>query len=124
MLLLLDENLPKKLKYDFPAHQIFTARERGWNGFKNGQLLQKLVENNFDGLLTFDKNLQHQQNFRNYNITVFVISAIKNTYPVLTKLSPQITEILSYCKYYPEIYVVLLITAAISRKTFSLRNNS
>jgi hypothetical protein len=53
MLLLLDENLPKKLKNDFPRHQVFTIKERGWNGLKNGVLLQKLLENNFDALITF-----------------------------------------------------------------------
>lgn len=69
MLLLLDENLPKKLKYDFPGHQVFSIKERGWNGLKNGMLLQKLLENKFNALITFDKNLQHQQNFYTYTIT-------------------------------------------------------
>ena len=30
MRLLLDENLPKRLKADFPDHEIFTVREKGW----------------------------------------------------------------------------------------------
>jgi len=36
MLLLLDENLPKRLKQDFPGHLVFTVKDRGWNGLKNG----------------------------------------------------------------------------------------
>ena len=28
MFLLLDENVPKKLKNDFPGHQVFTIKER------------------------------------------------------------------------------------------------
>ncbi len=63
MLLLLDENLPKRLKLDFPEYEIFTVRDRQWNGIKNGELLKLLLENLFDALLTYDKNLQHQQNF-------------------------------------------------------------
>jgi predicted nuclease of predicted toxin-antitoxin system len=63
MRLLLDENLPKRLKSDFFDHEVFTVREKGWNGIKNGELMQLMLENNFDALLTFDKNLQHQQNF-------------------------------------------------------------
>ena len=94
MILLLDENLPKKLKEDFPGHTIFTIKERGWNGLKNGVLLEKLLENNFDALITFDKNLQHQQNFSKYPITVFVLSARINTYSELTPLSSKILEIL------------------------------
>jgi hypothetical protein len=61
MLLLLDENIPKRLKGDFAGDKVFTIKECGWNGLKNGILLQKLLENNFDALITFDKNLQHQQ---------------------------------------------------------------
>ncbi len=95
MLLLLDENLLKKLKSDFQGHTVFTIKERGWNGLKNGVLLQKLLENNFNGLITFDKNLQHQQNFKTYPITVFVLSARIKTYSVLTKLSPKIIDLLS-----------------------------
>ncbi len=63
MKLLLDENLPKRLKLDFSEHEIFTVRDKGWNGIKNGKLLSLLLENNFDALFTFDKNLSYQQNF-------------------------------------------------------------
>ena len=94
MLLLLDENLPKRLKLDFQEHQIFTVRDKGWNGIKNGELLKLLVEHKFDALFTFDKNLQHQQNFSKYTIAVFVLSATINSYEELTKLSPRIKEYL------------------------------
>jgi hypothetical protein len=40
MKLLLDENLPKRLKLDFPEHEIFTVSDMGWKGKKNGELLQ------------------------------------------------------------------------------------
>ena len=63
MKLLLDENLPKKLKLDFPEHEIYTVNDKGWNGVQNGNLLKLLLAENFDGLITFDKNLQYQQNF-------------------------------------------------------------
>ncbi len=43
MKLLLDENLPKRLKTDFPTHEIFTVREQDWNGIKNGELMQLLI---------------------------------------------------------------------------------
>ena len=94
MKLLLDENLPKRLKLDFPEHEIYTVRDRNWNGIKNGELLNLLLDNNFDALLTFDKNLQHQQNFKRYILTVFVLSAHINSYEELTKLTPMIKEYL------------------------------
>ncbi len=95
MRLLLDENLPKRLKFDFPEHEIFTVRDQGWNGIKNGDLLNLLLQNNFHALLTFDKNLQHQQNFTKYTITVFVLSASINSYQELTKLTSQVKEYLN-----------------------------
>ena len=90
MKLLLDENLPKKLKIDFTEHEIYTVNDKGWAGIKNGELLQLMIKENFDALLTFDKNLQHQQNFSKYSITVFVLSATINSYIELTKLSEKI----------------------------------
>ena len=44
MRLLLDENLPKRLKQDFPAHEIFTVRDKLWNGINNGELLKLQFE--------------------------------------------------------------------------------
>ena len=64
-----------------------------WN--KNGELLKLLMENNFDALLTFDKNLQHQQNFVKYTIAVFVLSAKINSYEQLTKVTPKVKEYLN-----------------------------
>lgn len=90
MQLLLDENLPKRLKLDFPEHEVYTVRDKGWNGIKNGELLKLLLENSFDALLTYDKNLQHQQNFQKYTITVFVLTGKINQYQELTKLTPKI----------------------------------
>lgn len=92
MRLLLDENLPKRLKKDFSEHEIYTVRDKQWNGIKNGELLELLIKNSFDALLTYDKNLQHQQNFSKYTITVFVLTAKINQYKELTKLTPKIKE--------------------------------
>lgn len=95
MKLLLDENLPKRLKLDFPEHTIFTVRDQGWNGITNGELLQLMLRDNFDALLTFDKNLQHQQNFIKYNLPVLVLSAPDNSYLVLKTLVPKIKLVLA-----------------------------
>ena len=95
MRLLLDENLPKRLKLDFPEHEVYTVRDKQWNGIKNGELLRLLIDNSFNALLAFDKNLQHQQNFSKYTITVFVLTASINQYQELTKLTPKIKEYLN-----------------------------
>jgi hypothetical protein len=55
MRLLLDENLPKRLKQDLKEHEIYIAADQGWTGISNGKLLELLIKNQFDALLTFDK---------------------------------------------------------------------
>lgn len=95
MKLLLDENLPKRLKLDFQEHEIFTVSDMNWNGKKNGELLNLLIENHFDALLTFDKNLRYQQNFKKYTIPVLVLNAPDNTYLTLSKIVEKIRLVLS-----------------------------
>lgn len=94
MKLLLDENLPKKLKLDFPSHEVFTVREMQWNGIKNGALLKLMIENDFNVLISFDQNIKYQQNFAKYPITVFVLIAEINTYKILHPLCLQVNIIL------------------------------
>ena len=95
MRLLLDENLPKRLKQDFRDHEIYTAADKGWTGISNGKLLGLLVENNFDALLTFDKNLQYQQNFSKYTVAVIVLNAQDNSYLTLKNLAQKVRDILA-----------------------------
>ena len=94
MRLLLDENLPKRLKQDLSEHEIYTVADKGWTGISNGKLLTLLTEDEFDALITFDKNLQYQQNFSKYAIAVLVLNASDNSYLTLKNLVPKIKETL------------------------------
>ncbi len=48
MKILLDENLPRKLKADFGInYNVKTVRDMGWLGKKNGELLNLMVSNKF-----------------------------------------------------------------------------
>lgn len=95
MKLLLDENLPKRLKRDFPEHEIYTVTDKNWNGKKNGELLALMVAENFDALITFDQNLEYQQNFSKYPIAVIVLVAETNSYKILAELVPNLRNELS-----------------------------
>ncbi|MEX1132863.1 MAG: DUF5615 family PIN-like protein [Flavobacteriales bacterium] len=92
MKLLLDENLPKRLKQDLAAHEVFTVRDMGWNGLGNGALLQRMKEHGSHALLTFDKNLRYQQNFARYDLPVLVLDAEDNTYLSMAPLMPMILD--------------------------------
>ncbi|MBL7963294.1 MAG: DUF5615 family PIN-like protein [Flavobacteriales bacterium] len=72
MRLLLDENLPKRLKALLAPCEVRTVREMGWSGRSNGDLLQLMKAEGFTVLITFDKNLQYQQNLARYDLPVVV----------------------------------------------------
>ena len=84
MKLLLDENLPIKLKGTFSNHHaVYTVREKGWSGKKNGELLKLMSDDDFEALVTIDKNLKHQQNLSRFRIKIFVLNAPNNKLPTL-----------------------------------------
>ena len=63
MKILLDECMPRKLKRELAEFEVYTVVEQGWNGIKNGKLMKLMVEQQFDILLTIDKNLKDQQKY-------------------------------------------------------------
>ena len=69
---LLDENLPRKLKGPLDAENA-TVPERGWGGIKNGDPL-RIAEKAFDVLLTVDKGLRYRQNLSARSIAVLVLA--------------------------------------------------
>ena len=72
MRILLDECLPKDLKNDLVGHQARTVGDLGWLGIKNGELLTLAEEEQFDGFLTADLSIEHQQNLRDRRIALAV----------------------------------------------------
>jgi predicted nuclease of predicted toxin-antitoxin system len=94
MKILIDENLPKRIKTILTEHEVFTVREKGWNGKSNGDLLEFMVTENFDIILTFDKNIEHQQNFIKFTIPVIVLNSEDNTFDTINKYSENIKKVL------------------------------
>lgn len=66
-----------------------------WEGKSNGELLELIVENGFDLLITFDKNIRHQQNLRKYDVAVFLLIAKDNRFESIQHLIPLILKKLS-----------------------------
>ncbi len=91
--ILLDENMPALLAQDFSdVFEVKTVPEMGWAGKKNGELLEAMTEEQFDVLLTVDKNLRFQQNLDKYNIQVAVILTYDNRYKTLKEHIVKIEE--------------------------------
>ena len=69
--------------------EVFTIRELELSGIKNGQLMAYCVENNFDILLTIDKNLMYQQNLEKYPLTIVVLNCITSKIEELVTFMPS-----------------------------------
>ncbi len=94
MKILLDENLPIKLKFKIIDYKVFTVRDMNWNSVKNGKLLKLAIDNNFDIFLTTDKNLQYQQNIPKIEIALIVLDVTLLKWSYIEPLVPKIMEII------------------------------
>ena len=93
---LLDENLPVKLKYRLQdVCEIYTVNDMGWNALENGELISAMQEENFDCLLTSDKNMQYQQNLTRYNMGFIIINVKNNNYETILPLVDKIKNVLA-----------------------------
>ncbi len=74
MRILLDECLDVKLRLIVAeyGHDVQTVSFAGYKGLKNGKLLAA-ADGNFDVLMTIDKNIANQTNFRQRRIALLVI---------------------------------------------------
>lgn len=93
MKVLIDENLPLKLKRLFgDDHEVLSAREMGWQGKKNGELLGLMTLDGFEALVTMDKSLPNQQNLGKFPLSIFILRGVNNKFETLQALVPLILE--------------------------------
>lgn len=79
MKILLDESLPRKIRYDFGKdHDVWTVRDKDWLGKKNGELLKLMIADGFDLFVTADQNLQYQQRIEKLPVTIAVLKGSDN----------------------------------------------
>lgn len=97
MKLLLDECAPKRLKNDFPGHEIRTVEDVGLKGLKNGELLRAAAEQ-FDVLISVDRRMQFQQNLIQFNLALVILIAKPCRYAQLKLLTPKILDYLKTIK--------------------------
>jgi len=93
MKLLLDEQLPKSLVGLFPSDtRVSTVQSEGWGSTKNGALLNLAKANEFDAILTADKNVLDQQNENLLPLAVVILSVYRLNHDSLAPLIPAALE--------------------------------
>jgi ABC-type phosphate/phosphonate transport system substrate-binding protein len=66
----------------------------GLKGKTNGELLRAAQDASYDVLVTTDKNLPHQQNLADLNLSIIIVTAPTNQLEDLQPLANQISEAL------------------------------
>ena len=74
MLILLDENLPHKLRRLIIGHDGRTVAYQGWAGLANGALLKAAEDSGFDVIVTADQGIRYQQNRKGTRVALLVLS--------------------------------------------------
>ncbi len=77
MLVLLDENLPHRLRGRLVGHDVRTTAYQGWAGLTNGALLKAAEDAGFDAMITADQGIRYQQNRAASQLALIVLSTNK-----------------------------------------------
>ena len=94
MKLLLDENLPHRLRTEIAGHEIFTVAFMGWSGVENGELLSHAAGAGFDALITNDRGLEYELNQASLPLAVVVLLGSSNTIEAIRPLYPALDAVL------------------------------
>jgi len=92
MKILLDENMPHRIRDRFPGHDVYTVAYMRWEGIKNGELLKLAACDGFEAIVTKDTGLEYEQNVNALPCSVVIVEAASNS---LKHIEPLIPAILS-----------------------------
>jgi predicted nuclease of predicted toxin-antitoxin system len=98
MKLLIDENLPHKLRNALNGHACFTTAYMGWSGISNGEPLRIAAANGFDAVISNDRGLEYQQNQDAFPVSVVVLLAKDNKLRTIESMVPALITALNGLK--------------------------
>lgn len=90
MKVLLDECVDGYLARELTGHEAITVGRLGWSGTKNGQLLKRAADADFDAFVTTDRGVPFQNNIAALPMTIIVLYAKSNNWNDLKELLPQL----------------------------------
>lgn len=89
MKLLLDECVDQRLRTELHDHKVETVAAMGWSNLKDAELLS-VAQQEFDVLITADRNLPYQQHLPKFTIAVIILRARTNRLVDLRPLVPSL----------------------------------
>ena len=74
MRILFDQGTPVPLRRSLSGHDVATAYELGWSTVTNGDLIRLAEQEGYELLITTDTNLRYQQNLKDRNLAILVLT--------------------------------------------------
>ena len=93
MKVLFDQGTPAPLRHHLAEHSIDTAFEMGWSNLRNGELLDRAEEGNYELLITTDQQLRHQHNFATRQLAVLVL--LTTSWPRIQSKVSEIRQVIN-----------------------------
>ncbi len=96
MKVLLDENLDPRFRTLLSEHDCVTASFAGWDGMKNGALLDAAEAAGFEVFLTGDTKIPEEQNMDGRQVAIVVMTA--HELSIVRNYAPQIAAAIRSAK--------------------------
>ena len=120
MKIIFDHCTPWSLARHLKEHDVTSAKAKGWNKIKNGELLQLSVDAGYDVMITADQGIEYENNIAAHRIAVITLTSPR--WPDVKKRIPEIKRALQNAKQGRAI-TVEIPTGKKSRKQPEPSNN-
>jgi predicted nuclease of predicted toxin-antitoxin system len=90
--ILLDENLPHRLRPLITGHDVFTVAFMKWSGVENGELLTLAASQGFEAVITMDSGMPYEQNLKALPCSIVVLQAPSNELEDIKPLLPALLD--------------------------------
>ena len=88
MRILFDQGTPVPLRRSLSGHDVATTYELGWSTVTNGDLIRLAEQEGYELLITTDTNLRYQQNLKDRNLAILVLTT--TSWPRIRQVTDRI----------------------------------
>ena len=88
MRILFDQGTPVPLRRSLSGHDVATAYELGLSTVTNGDLIRLAEQGGYELLITTDTNLRYQQNLKDRNLAILVLTT--TSWPRIRQVTDRI----------------------------------
>ena len=78
------------------GHQVETAKDRGWEGLNNGDLLEEAEKDNYEVFITADHSIRYQQNLARRRIAILFLT--DNLWPNVRQKAAEVQSAIDQMK--------------------------